>query len=116
MRVLVCGGRDFIDYGLVYRTLDKIKDQEIVSCVIHGGARGADSLGKRWADETETPSREFPADWNRYGKSAGYVRNKQMLDEGRPNLVVAFPGGKGTYMMIKLAKEAGLEVLEISNP
>lgn len=115
MRILVCGGRDFNNLKLVYTTLDRIKDKYIVSHIIQGGARGADRLAKRWADETELSCLEFPADWAKYGKRAGFVRNKQMLDEGHPDLVVAFPGGSGTQMMIKIAKEAGLEVIEIPN-
>jgi len=52
----------------------------------------------------------FPADWSRHGKSAGPIRNRQMLIEGRPDIVVAFPGGKGTANMIKQAVEAGVKV------
>lgn len=59
-----------------------------------------------------TSFKEFPADWDKYGKRAGYLRNVQMLDEGKPDLVVAFPGGKGTAMMVKLAKERGVRVIE----
>lgn len=81
--------------------------------VIAGRARGADSLAIDWAVTNWCNFQEFPADWYRYGKSAGYIRNKQMLDEGRPDIVVAFPGGKGTAMMSRLAVEAGVEVLEV---
>lgn len=57
------------------------------------------------------PVKTFRADWGKYGKSAGPRRNKQMLDEGRPDLVVAFEGGRGTADMVKQAKAAGVEVL-----
>lgn len=55
---------------------------------------------------------EYPADWARFGKSAGYLRNKQMLEEGKPDLVVAFPGGRGTANMIAIAMKAGVKVID----
>jgi len=58
----------------------------------------------------------FPADWGKYSKSAGYIRNKQMLAEGKPDLVVAFPGGKGTANMVKLAKLANIPIHTIDVP
>lgn len=57
--------------------------------------------------------KEFKADWNKYGKSAGPMRNIQMLKEGKPDVVVAFQGGKGTAHMVKIAKEAGVKVIQI---
>lgn len=54
----------------------------------------------------------FPADWRKYGKSAGPLRNQQMIDEGKPDLVVAFPGGTGTADMVRRAKAAGIRVIE----
>jgi hypothetical protein len=108
MRVLVCGGRDYSDYEKVKEVLDGIRPTEI----IHGNARGADTLGGDYARSNGIECREYPADWDAYGRRAGYVRNSQMLVEGRPELVVAFPGGKGTEMMIKLAKSAGVAVYD----
>ena len=108
-RILVCGGRDYTDMKKVYDTLDELHP----TCIIHGMARGADALAGAYAQHWQLDVDEYPADWNKYGKGAGYIRNKQMLDEGKPDLVVAFPGGKGTAMMIKLAKEAGTPVIEV---
>lgn len=113
MRVLVCGGRDFKEASKVFEILDEY----IVSgldTIIQGGAKGADSLAKHWCKVVNCKCEEYLADWDKYGKRAGYIRNKQMLEEGKPDLVIAFPGGKGTAMMIKLSKEAGVEVLEVS--
>lgn len=91
MKVLVCGGRDFDDMDLVERTLDAIDVTEI----IEGGAQGADRLAREWAEFRRVPVRTFKADWKRYGRGAGPQRNQQMLDEGQPDLVVAFPRRKG---------------------
>ncbi len=111
MRVLVCGGRDFNDIKLLWATLNEIN----ITVLIQGGARGADEHAKHYAQDTVIPFEEYPADWNKHGRKAGYIRNKQMLDEGKPDLVVAFPGGKGTAMMVKLAKEAGVKTIEIGS-
>ena len=72
-------------------------------------ARGADTLADKWAAANGHRSEGYPADWDTYGRRAGFLRNKQMLEEGKPDLVVAFPGGKGTEMMISLARCAGVE-------
>ena len=68
-----------------------------------------------WAKAFGYEVQKFPANWKEYGKRAGYIRNAQMLNEGKPDLVVAFPGGKGTQMMIKLAKAAGVKVVEVKD-
>ena len=106
MKILVCGGRDFNDAELME---DVLKEYYITE-IIEGEARGADALSRRYAEHHGIPVRAFPADWKTYGKRAGYIRNSAMLSEGKPDCVVAFPGGKGTEMMIKLAKKAGIEV------
>ena len=114
MRVLVCGGRDFSNTPLLYNVLDNLYKTEIVDCIIEGDARGADRIAGYWAKKNRVDLLLFPANWN-LGKSAGFIRNKQMLEEGKPDLVIAFPGGKGTANMVKLAKEAGIPVKEIDN-
>ena len=107
-RVLVCGGRDFDDYGFVREVLDYYAP----TVVIHGAARGADSLAHRWAQNTYTPVESYPADWKRDGKAAGPIRNAKMLAEGNPDLVIAFPGGNGTAHMAKIAKAKGVHVIQ----
>jgi len=66
-----------------------------------------------WARIKEVAVQVFPADWETHGKAAGPIRNQRMLDEGRPDLVVAFPGGRGTSDMVARAKRAGVEVMMI---
>lgn len=117
MRVLVCGGRDYtltdqLEYELNNVT-NPVHGGKWSFTLITGMAQGADTLAYQWAQKHGVPTMCFPADWDRYGRRAGYIRNKQMLDEGKPDLVIAFPGGKGTKMMIELARKANVEVLEV---
>lgn len=113
MRVLVCGGRYFLDDVLLFRYLDDLHGRLHVDVLIHGAARGADSLAGQWANDRTVPVEVYPADWDRHRRRAGYLRNVQMLREGRPDLVVAFSGGIGTAMMVRLAGEAGVRVEEV---
>ena len=110
MRILVCGGRDYTDFWKVDQVLDNY--YSVIRLLIHGAARGADSLAEEWAKDREVPYLGIPAKWKLYGKKAGYLRNKEMLT-WHPNLVIAFPGNKGTANMIKLAEEAGVEVIKV---
>lgn len=117
VKVLICGGRDFSDYGLLADTLVGLigqydpKDVTIIS----GHARGADKLGERFANANECKLLIFPADWDKYKKAAGPIRNQRMIDEGKPDLVVAFQGGRGTQDMIKRAKKHGIKVFEVKD-
>lgn len=110
MRILVCGGRDYGDKEKVYHILGGLQQ---VQEIIEGGARGADSLAEQYANDNSIPVRRFDADWKSFGRAAGPIRNKQMLEEGKPDMVIAFPGGKGTAHMVKIAKEANIPVKEI---
>lgn len=83
--------------------------------IIHGGAKGADSLADQWAVVNWVRFEEFRADWNKHGKSAGMIRNLQMITEGKPDVVLAFPGGPGTRNMIKQARAHGIRVIEVKD-
>jgi hypothetical protein len=113
MRVLVCGGRDYDDM----ETLDRVLDQKFAECpfsvLIHGDARGADSLARTWAFKRGVAQIACPANWRKFGLSAGRLRNIQMLQEHFPDLVIAFPGGNGTAHMVSVAKRAKVQVLEV---
>lgn len=117
MKVLICGGRDFTDSGLMGSVLRPIMsavgDPAEVTFIL-GAAPGADTLAERWAEVFGARKRVFPADWAAHGKAAGPIRNQQMLDVGRPDIVVAFPGGRGTADMVRRAKAAGVKVVEIT--
>ena len=110
MRVLVCGGRQYRDRHRLEDLLDAYRKAWTISHIISGGAPGADRLAEQWADDRQIPCLLYPAQWKRYGVSAGPIRNQQMLDEGRPDLVLAFPGGKGTADMTRRAHNAGVTV------
>jgi hypothetical protein len=114
MRVLVCGGRNYngdAPWNHVMDVLGSIHDVTPIDAVIQGGALGADSLGRIWADMYGVKCITVPADWAAHGRAAGPIRNKRMLTDFKPDLVVAFPGGKGTANMIRQAEEAGVRVM-----
>ena len=123
-RILVCGGRDYKDYDKVSNTLYEITksrkwyEPECFMPKVHiisGATTGADTLAVDWAVANWCPYTEYPADWKKHGKKAGMIRNQQMIDEtpGGVDLVVAFPGGRGTADMIRRAKKAEVGVIEI---
>ena len=115
MRVLVCGGRDYNRHGHIYWTLDCVQDERgRFTHVITGDASGADHWAESWAWMNKIRHLKFAADWTGYGKKAGPIRNQIMLDEGKPDLVVAFPGGRGTSDMVRRAKAAGVEVIQMA--
>lgn len=110
LRVIVAGSRDFNDYELLYKKMNhylsgyKTSELEIVS----GGARGADSLGERYAKEKGISIQQFIPDWNGLGKSAGYIRNREMALYADACVVFWDGKSKGTKHMIDLAKKEGL--------
>jgi|SRR3989304_1057745 len=115
MRILVCGSRHWRDVGIIERELKKFP---LGTIIIHGAARGADTIGGIVANklgfEIVNDGKGFPADWKRYGNAAGPIRNQQMIDEGRPDLVLAFhenlKESRGTTDMVNRAKGVGIKV------
>ena len=113
-RILVCGGRVYENKERLFDTLDMLDGKlDGIDLVITGGAKGADTLAERWAESRGISIKVFEAKWKTYGRSAGPIRNGQMLIEGKPSLVVAFKGGKGTRDMITQAKKKGIMVMEV---
>lgn len=112
MKVLVCGSRSWTDYGAVHRALADLVVERGSFVVMHGAARGADRLAGTAAARLGLEVIEFPADWKRHGRRAGYLRNQEMLAQA-PDLVVAFhrDSSPGTGHMISLARRAGIEVI-----
>ncbi|MGK0392582.1 MAG: hypothetical protein ACJA0B_000737 [Alcanivorax borkumensis] len=110
MRILVCGGRDFDNQALLARTLNRLHRDNTLSLLIHGNASGADRLAGQWAHDHGIDQVSYPANWKAHGRAAGPMRNRRMLHHGRPQAVIAFPGGRGTAHMVALAEQAGLPV------
>lgn len=132
-RVLVCGGRRFgiippdtppeemeaeraraeHERQVLGVALSPYLGDSGTHVIIHGAAPGADSVAARWAERHDVPALAFPAKWKKHGKSAGPLRNAKMLAEGRPDIVIAFPGGRGTEDMKSKARAAGVQVVEV---
>lgn len=113
MKVLVCGGRGFSDRALLFGVLDGIRRHHGELHIIEGAAFGADSLAAEWAIENDQPLEEFPADWKARGPAAGPLRNQRMIDEGRPDMAVAFKGGRGTDDMVRRVNKAGIFLVDV---
>lgn len=109
-KVIVAGGRDFNDYHLLKRKLSILLNNRLDVEIVSGAARGADSLGERYAEENGLYIHRKPADWEKYGKSAGYRRNAEMAEYA--DALVAFWDGKsrGTKHMIDLAEKHELAI------
>lgn len=144
MRVLVCGGRNYgyVPSGVTkwtpayYQAL-RVADQERATLevelsrlarptlIIHGEAHGADELAAQWARRNDVADLGFRANWYPHGagrnrgpldRSAVPRRNQRMIDEGKPDFIIAFPGGSGTADMVRRARAANVEVIEIAQP
>lgn len=143
MKLLVCGGRRFGDiperrnnsdlieyerkvreYKFIHKKIEEALEwnstEEVGSwlppngtMIISGAATGADRASIDWAVVHWCPFKEYFADWKRWGRKAGILRNIEMLDQGEPDKVLAFPGGNGTAHMVRIAKEAGVPVTEV---
>src|SRR5688572_9601474 len=114
MRVLVCGGREFSDATLLNSTLDRLHAERRFTVLIEGGARGADTMAGEWADRCGIDRMTYRAEWAKFGRASGPSRNERMLADGKPALVLAFPGGTGTAHMMRIARAARVEVIEVS--
>jgi hypothetical protein len=104
IKVIIAGGRDFNDLNLLFKNCEEILKEYSEIEIVSGGARGADKMGEYYANKKEYQIKRFPAQWEKYGKSAGYIRNKEMSEYG--DLLIAFWDGssKGTKNMIDLAE------------
>lgn len=143
VRVLVCGGRLYgatnlakqppaqapqtplfrtpeygpsLERNALYAILDAEHRARPFEVLIHGAARGADQLAGEWAKSRGVSLDVYPADWDKHGRSAGPIRNGRMLVDGKPDMVIAFPGGKGTADMVRQARRAGIATVLIGSP
>ena len=109
LRILVCGGRDYTNDAHIYLVLEAFADAPVT--VVHGAARGADRLAGIAARSLGLTVEAHPADWDRHGRRAGFLRNIAMLDSG-VDLVLAFGGARGTDHTVREARKRGLPVRE----
>ncbi len=111
--MIVAGGRDFADEELLTSTLDELREELDNIEIVSGHASGADKMAEAYAKKKGIPLKTFPAEWKKYGRAAGPIRNREMLSyimEGNP-VVTAFWDGqsKGTKNMINQARKAGVD-------
>lgn len=113
MKVIVCGARDAQSPAQVFEALDQLHRRRPITELMQGGANGVDKFARDWAaTKPEIKRYVCRADWERYGPSAGPIRNARML-EWKPDLVIAFPGGKGTANMVAQANAAEVAVYHV---
>ena len=103
MRIAIIGSRNFDNYKLVIETLKPYKSK--ISLIVSGAAKGADSLGEKWAIDNKIQTLIFPADWEKHGKRAGFIRNEDIIKNC--DGVIAFWNGisKGTAHSLSLAEK-----------
>lgn len=113
MRILICGSRDFNEVDEILYVFENLSKDDII---IHGGARGADSIAGWIAKQRGMEVKEFPAQWKKHGRAAGPIRNQQMINEGKPDKAYAFYKDKsksrGTADMVRRCKKAGIPIHE----
>jgi hypothetical protein len=117
MRVLVCGGRDFDDARLMNSVLDRLHTENFFTVLIHGNARGADKIADAWASCRGVPREPYEVpqgEWDEFGKKAGPLRNQRMLDEGKPELVVAFPAKTGYACLARISCAEACSLLALT--
>ena len=115
MKVIVAGSRDFEDYALLKKFLDKLVIfRSDFTEIVSGTARGADKLGERYAQEHNLAIKRFPADWEKYGKAAGHIRNRQMAEYADACVVFWDGQSKGSANMVKVALELKLPLVIVN--
>ena len=115
MRTIIAGSRDVTDYEKV--TVAVKLSGFVITEVVSGGARGVDTLGEQYAKEHSLSCKRFPADWSKYGRAAGPIRNEQMAEYAEALVALPVKTSKGTRHMIKAATARGLRVFvkEVTN-
>jgi hypothetical protein len=108
MRTIIAGTRSLTDYKLVEGAVEASGFE--VTTVISGAAKGIDRLGERWAEKRSVPVERFPADWDAYGKPAGHIRNREMVEVAEALVAVWDGVSTGTEDCIAQARQRGLKV------
>ena len=111
MKLIIAGGRS---YTLTASDIARLEAIEGVTEIVSGCARGVDRDGETWAEKKGIPVRRFPPEWNRYGRGAGVVRNREMA--AYADAVALFLGKRGTESMFEEARKAGIVVYDFRTP
>jgi hypothetical protein len=114
MKVIIAGSRNFVDYKLLCETCDYMLQNKTDIEIVSGRAKGADLLGEKYAKERGHKIKEFPAAWDAYGKSAGYIRNEEMAKYADAAIVFWDGNSKGSKHMINLAEKYNLRLKVIN--
>lgn len=114
MKLIIAGGRDYLLTPEDYSKLDEIHKAHIVTEVVSGKCKsGVDLCGEQWASRNGIPVKPFPANWEKFGKQAGSIRNRHMAMYA--DAVALFPGGRGTESMFFQARFVGITIFDFRN-
>ena len=117
IRLLCCGSRDWSDYEVVFSWLKHLHEKYIIDVIIEGEAQGADTLSKRAGRKLGIPILPFKAQWKKFGRAAGPIRNQEMLHHGKPTMAIAFhkalKKSKGTKDMVERLEKKGIKVFKV---
>jgi YspA, cpYpsA-related SLOG family len=108
MKTIICGSRHFDEYALLEKRMMAVPWQ--ITEVVSGCAKGADTLGEKWAEGQKLPVKKFPAEWDVFGDAAGPLRNKRMAEYAEACVAFLYEDSRGTKDMIKQAMAKGLRV------
>lgn len=111
-RVCVCGGRNYFNRKRMHEVLSYVLSHHPDFMIVSGGCTGADTLAVEWAKQNDVYYEIYNANWKKYGKAAGPIRNRQMAESGI-DVLLAFPGGKGTENMITECNDRKIKVVKI---
>jgi len=110
MKVIIAGGRDFNNYDLLCQKVDKILSRQSEIEIVSGTAKGVDKFGERYATERGYSIKRFPANWGRYGKQGGMIRNEDMAEYSDALILFWNGKSKGSQYMLKIGNEIGLKI------
>lgn len=110
MRLLICGGRHYDDAATICRELDRLHGGQPIDVLIHGGLVAIGTVAEAWARQHNVHVVRYPPNWTLLGAKAEARRNAFMLADSRPDFLLAFPGGRDTADLVRMARAAGLPV------
>lgn len=108
MKTIIAGSRGITDYNIVEQAV--IESGFDITCVVSGMARGVDTLGEQWAIKNGINIQHFPADWNKFKKSAGYIRNADMAKIAEALIVIILNDSRGSLHMLELAQKKNIPI------